>query len=124
MDKMVKVIVLLKKRSDVSYEKFRDHYENIHAPLVTKLLPHFTEYKRNYIVHGDPGHRDAKDLFPFDVVTELRFASLADHDQFFTRIKDPAIHDQLLECEEAFLDFETRARYRVDEADTKAPIPG
>ena len=46
---MFKVLWLLKRKTGITLEQFRDHYENSHAILAQKYLGHLlVEYKRNY----------------------------------------------------------------------------
>lgn len=56
---MYKVIHLIKRKSHLTHEQFREHFERSHAAMALKFCGHlFTEYRRNY-VHmvlggGDP----------------------------------------------------------------------
>jgi len=50
---MDRVFVLLKRRKDLSFEQFREHYESSHAKLGEKYFGHlFASYRRNYIPSG------------------------------------------------------------------------
>ncbi len=79
---MLKVILLMNKREDVSDEAFRDYYENQHAPLAReKYLGTFmTDYRRNYLSHRPGPHiegfSEILESAPdpgFDVITEMWF---------------------------------------------------
>lgn len=111
----VKILVMLKKKAGISDAEFRRLYEEEHAPLVGRLVPHFIDYRRNYLVRGDL-HPDTKDLCPFDVVTEVRFADRAGFDRFMAGLGEPEVDRQLAACEERFLDRSAMAMYVVDEA--------
>ena len=47
---MIKVMMLVSRRPDVSREQFRAHYEGVHAPLAASHIPHLIRYVRNYVV--------------------------------------------------------------------------
>lgn len=111
----VKILVMLRKKPGLSDTEFRRLYEEEHAPLVARLVPYFTDYRRNYILRGNL-HPDTKDLCAFDVVTEVRFADRANYDAFMAGLADPEVDRQLAACEERFLDRSAMAMYGVDEA--------
>ncbi len=62
---MIKVMLLVSRRPDISREEFRDHYERIHAPLAAQHLPHLVRYVRNYVIDEFAGPVDC------DCVTEF-----------------------------------------------------
>jgi len=64
---MLKFLVVLYKRPDLSREQFRRHLENIHAPLA-KALPGLRKYIQNHPAN-DP-HRSAS---AWDAIVELYF---------------------------------------------------
>ncbi|MDE8650994.1 EthD domain-containing protein [Novosphingobium album (ex Liu et al. 2023)] len=50
---MQRVFVLLKRKPGMTFEAFREHYENGHALLGEKYFGHlFVSYRRNYIPSG------------------------------------------------------------------------
>jgi uncharacterized protein (TIGR02118 family) len=65
---MLKVIFFIRRRSDLTREQFKEHYETVHVPLSFAHLPLLRRHARNYVqtVRGQP----APD---FDVVTECWF---------------------------------------------------
>ena len=49
----IKMMVMVKRRPDLTPEQFRDGYESSHAPLAVKLFGHlWLEYRRNYLKTG------------------------------------------------------------------------
>ena len=64
---MIKIMLLVSRKDGVSPEEFREHYENIHAPLAAKHLPYLARYVRNYAVDRFGGDIDC------DCVTEFWF---------------------------------------------------
>ncbi|WP_016745868.1 EthD domain-containing protein [Rhizorhabdus wittichii] len=67
---MIKQVALLKARAGIARGELIDRYEREHAPLVSLLLPHFSDYRRSYVVPGSLMGGAAAAL-DFDVVTEL-----------------------------------------------------
>jgi hypothetical protein len=63
---MYKVIHLVKRKSHLTHEQFRDHFERSHAAMAMKFCGHlFPGYRRNYVKTasfggdsrlGDPGY--------------------------------------------------------------------
>lgn len=54
---MIKTVALIARRPDVDRETFRDHYENVHAPLALPHLRGIVRYARNHVVEtlaGEP----------------------------------------------------------------------
>ncbi|WP_340317898.1 EthD domain-containing protein [Rhizorhabdus argentea] len=46
---MYKMMMFMKRKEGISFEQFRDHYENVHIPLCTKwLAPFIVDFKRYY----------------------------------------------------------------------------
>ena len=102
---MLKVFAFLTKREDLETEAFIDHYENHHVPLVLRLAPRPSVYKRNYVVRGDEFNRDDAAI-DFDVVTELVFPDRAAYVAWLERLSG----DEIGRDERTFLD---RSRTRA-----------
>jgi len=68
---MVKAIALLKRKPGLSLEQFREHYEEVHAPLAKKLFPFIRKYVRHYVIAAPfaSAGREPK----FDCITEEWF---------------------------------------------------
>jgi len=71
---MVKAIAFLKRNPGLSPEQFRQHYEEIHAPLAKRLFPFIRKYVRNYVTSMPftPKVKEPK----FDCITEEWFDSM------------------------------------------------
>jgi len=52
---MLKFVVILYKKPDISIEQFRDYFRNVHGPLAQKL-PGLRKYTQNYVVK-DPNRK-------------------------------------------------------------------
>lgn len=66
---MLKFIVVLFRRADLTASQFREHLENVHAPLAG-ALPGLRRYKQNHVAE------DPKRKHPgWDAIIELYFDS-------------------------------------------------
>jgi hypothetical protein len=71
---MERVFVLLKRKPGMSFEAFREHYENSHAKLGEKYFGHlFASYRRNYIPEGMRFADGSLGENAYDCVIELVF---------------------------------------------------
>lgn len=73
---MEKIVICLRRRPDVTPEAFRDHWRNVHAPLVAKHAPTLgiRRYVQTYSVDAPPANgRPAG----FDGIGELWVDSVA-----------------------------------------------
>lgn len=64
---MLKFMVVLYRRQDLTPEQFRNHLESVHAPLA-RSLPGLKAYKQNY-VSSDPKRKHPG----WDAIVELYF---------------------------------------------------
>jgi len=68
---VVKTVFLLKRKPGLSPAEFREHYEEVHAPLEISLLPNIRKSVRNYITKNVmPASVEEPD---FDCITEIWF---------------------------------------------------
>lgn len=116
----MKLICLLKRKPGLTPREFRDHYEGVHAPLAARLLPFFSEYRRNYVLgDGAAVAEHAKAEGPeWDVVTEFVFASRADYDAMCAALADPDIGGPIAEDEERFLDRKAITVFMTETSET------
>jgi hypothetical protein len=115
----MKMIVLFRRKSELTPEQFREHYEQRHAPLALKLFPYIEDYRRNYIRH-DQVHRRADGTplaagLDFDAITEITFAAKSDYDRMVRDMTDAAIREQVVTDELRFLDRSATVVFLVDE---------
>jgi len=98
---MVKLIVAVRKRADLSVEEFQQHWRETHARLVREC-PATQKYIRKYVqCHTLPEtYTDA--AVPFDGTAELWFDSVQDKDAFFT---DPDYLREVQPDESRFADM-------------------
>jgi uncharacterized protein (TIGR02118 family) len=69
---MHKLLLLLKRRPDISPEAFRAYYEGSHAPLCMKYMAGVDRYVRRYLDPA-PGTPEPE----YDVITEVWFKDRA-----------------------------------------------
>jgi hypothetical protein len=116
----MKILCFLKRKPGLSREEFINYYEQRHAKLVARLLPFYSQYKRNYI---DPSqvyatrHLDNKASAepPFDVVTEMSFSSREMYDRMRDALADPKVGAAIAADEENAFDRSAIIIYTVDE---------
>jgi hypothetical protein len=106
---MFKVFGFLSKREDMTTQAFVDYYENNHVPLICRLAPTPSVYKRNYLLRGDELNR-GDNAIDFDVVTELVFPDRAAYLAWRAALSKPGSGEQVVADEEKFLD---RSRTRA-----------
>ncbi|EQB00049.1 uncharacterized protein (TIGR02118 family) [Sphingobium wenxiniae] len=115
---MLKAVVLLRRKNDLTVDQFIDHYENRHVPLVREVLPTIGRYVRNYLDHTSvsAGRQEGDAPTPyFDVITELWFEDDAAYQAFVAALSDPEVSRRLQEDEERFLDRSIVQTYPVRE---------
>jgi hypothetical protein len=106
----IKLVALLARRSDFSHEAFVERYETVHVPLIRRLLPPFSDYRRSYV--DDEGSR-AK--IGWDVITEAWFEETPAYDAVLKAMVDPAIAGAIAEDEAKFIDRDRMITFAVDE---------
>lgn len=80
---MIKLIVAIRKRPDLSVEDFQHHWRTRHAPLV-RDNPATRRYIRKYVqCHTTPDQYEEGPA-AFDGTAEIWFDSVADKDAFFS----------------------------------------
>lgn len=91
---MIKQLVLLKKRDDLTVEAFRNYYETHHRLIGEKYLnAHVARYVRRYL-ETPPGM--AAEAMPYHVVTEMWFESEAKRDACYAGLRAPEAQAEIL----------------------------
>ncbi len=75
---MIKLIVMLKRRSDLTHEQFLKYWRETHAPLALKLFTAQRKYVHNYCVAsplGEPAFDGVAEVWVDDIETLMAFAS-------------------------------------------------
>ena len=122
---MQKIVLLVKRKSGLTPEQFREHYENQHAPLAVRLLPAFKQYRRNYVRHDKlyrPPAFEGDPIEPnFDVITEMTFETADDYQRMIEALADSTIQEQIVADSQRFMDRKSMQMFFVDEETTKLP---
>ena len=117
---MIKLVCLLKKKPGMSREAFVKRYEEGHVPLIEKLLPFYTKYRRSFIIDDEkyePGHvaNAAPPERDFDVITELWFDSRENYEKLLAALADPEIGGLITEDEKDLFDRDKMTMYLLEE---------
>lgn len=107
---MIKLIVAIRKRPDMSAGDFQDHWRNRHAELV-RDNPATARYVRKYVQCHTMLDQYEQGEVAFDGTAELWFDTVADKDAFFS---DPDYLRDVQPDEARFADM-TRTVFFVTE---------
>jgi hypothetical protein len=110
---MYKVIHLVKRKSHLTHEQFRDHFERSHAAMAVKFCGHlFSEYRRNYVNivlgGGDP-RVEGSGFGPMEFDWDLLSEWIMPDEQSFNEVQrlmveSPEMQRLFLEDEDRFID--------------------
>ncbi|MFV8816767.1 EthD domain-containing protein [Haliea sp. E17] len=109
-EKTFKILLFMKRRSDISTEEFRDYYENHHAPLCMQYAQGITRYVRRYIDPQPHPETGPGNDFPFDVITELWFDDEATFRGTLAYLSTSIMPDEVIEDEKNLFD---RGSFRI-----------
>ncbi len=113
MDKaMFKTLTFLKRKPGLSFEAFRDYYENHHSKLGEQLLTRAKLYMRRYVT---PLDQENGSEGQFDVITEVWFADREDYELQMAELSKPEIIALVAEDEGKLFDNRFRSLVCVDE---------
>ena len=71
---MVKLIAFLKKRADITFEQFLEHWTKVHGPLAVENLPGMKKYVQNPALRPRVGQYDGVSEVWFDTMSDLKGA--------------------------------------------------
>lgn len=124
---MVKIMWLLRRKPGISFEQFRDHYENSHSVLGAKYFGHLmTGYRRNYVLPADQGAGGSAVMlgvltakgWDYDCIAEWDLPDEAAFEQVVAMLSDPVIGKIFHDDEEHFLDRSSVRLVRYDSRET------
>jgi hypothetical protein len=122
-----RVLWMLKRKDGISFEQFRDHFENSHAELGKKYLGHlFVDYKRHYKAGtaggGVPTQPGASALgqadWQYDAIVEWVMPNEEALDEIMRIFADPVIGKAFYDDEEHFLDRNAVFMFKCDTRET------
>lgn len=115
----IKQIALLTAKAGMSRDDFIERYEGGHVPLVSKVIPYFDAYRRNFVVPNavpTPAHvESAPPPIGFDVVTELWFRDKAALDALFHTVTTTDVGARIDEDETHFFNRSRMVMTGVEE---------
>lgn len=80
---MIKLSILVKRRSDLSLDQFSAHWKDIHGPLFSSQ-PEVKRYVKKYVqVHSTGQQLKQFPVAPYDGVAEIWFDEMEDIDKVF-----------------------------------------
>ena len=130
---MFKMVLLGRKRPDLSREQFMDYYSNHHVPFVSKLLQGqgAAIHRRNFVVPAAPVKVDVGPNMntdasnDYDVISEVFYEDHAAAARAMRFFSDPELVRQIEEDEARFLERGSLKKYMVEVQETVIrPISG
>jgi len=109
-DNTFKILLFMKRRPGMTYEAFRDYYENHHAPLCAKYASGVSRYVRRFLTPHPNPETGAMEELPFDVITELWFEDEAVFRGTVKYLATSIMPDEVVEDEKKLFD---RAKLRM-----------
>jgi hypothetical protein len=122
-----KLIMLIKKRPDLTREQFIDYYDNHHIHLMHRILPlGAAVHRRNFVVPNAAGSANAAgDNSDYDAIVEVFYESREAAMNTVQALNDPQIKRQMEEDEQKFILRSSLRRYVVEAHQTVfRPMPG
>jgi len=112
---MVKNIAFLKKKTGLSREAFIEYYETRHVPLILKIAPQISEYRRNYLIQEGAIVMPGLAPLDFDVVTELWYPDRAAYAAAMAALTSPENAERIARDEENVFDRSRTRFFEVEE---------
>jgi hypothetical protein len=121
---MFKIIMLLKKRADITRQEFIDHYDHVHVPLMHRLLPQGAAvHRRNFIV-PEQGAGAAAMERECDAIVEIFYEDLDTAERAMRCLADPQLRSLMEQDENKFILPGSIRRYVVEVHETVfRPLP-
>ena len=104
---VIRTLALIVRRTDVSRREFRDHYEEIHAPLALPFMTGLQHYLRNHVAEALSGPEPG-----FDVMTEFGYARAEDVGHIVGILESPE-GDPIRRDELTFMDTQRNTFFAI-----------
>ncbi|GJJ06565.1 hypothetical protein Clacol_000758 [Clathrus columnatus] len=103
----VRIILLLKRRADLSQEEFAEYWSKVHVPIVSGtevVKQHFLKYSQFHVVpaYNETLKKDGVPLAPYDGVVEFEVENVND---FLTVVKSTEYLQKIIPDGLNFLDL-------------------
>lgn len=111
---MLKVVALLSRLPGVTPERFVEHYESVHAPLILRSFPQIVRYCRNFVELSDSTRTSGVADPGFDVITEMWFEDRSSYHDMLRSYANPEIGGPVSADADLFLDMSKTIQFVVD----------
>jgi hypothetical protein len=99
-----KILLFMKRRPGMTFEAFRDYYENHHVPLCLKYTSGVSRYLRRFLTPQPNPETGATQELQFDVITELWFEDEATFRGTVQYLATSIMPDEIVEDEKRLFD--------------------
>jgi hypothetical protein len=99
-----KILMFMKRRPGMTFEAFRDYYENHHVPLCLKYTSGVSRYLRRFLTPQPNPETGATQELQFDVITELWFEDEATFRGTVQYLATSIMPDEIVEDEKRLFD--------------------
>jgi EthD domain len=124
---MFKIIMLLKKRADITREEFIEHYDNVHVPFMHGLVPQGAAvHRRNFVVPKRAAEAGAESdsASECDAIVEVFYEDLDTAERAMRCLTDPQVRSLMEQDESKFIHPGSIRRYVVEVHETVfRPLP-
>jgi len=116
---MIKVVVLLKKKSGMTDEDFVKYYESTHSKLGERVLPTAERYFRRYLTPYPTPQPEQGQESEYDAITEIWYQDRATFEASMTSLTEPVIAKEIAEDEENLFDRSKIRIFTVEEHESQ-----
>ncbi|MDB5575533.1 MAG: Ethyl tert-butyl ether degradation EthD [Bradyrhizobium sp.] len=113
---MYKTAVLIRRNPKLSIVQFKAHYEAIHAPLASGLMPKMRRYTRHFLKPYGDGTYASGDVQDYDVITEMWFDTEADFHETMKYLSRPEVASVLGADEQRVFDRDSIRIYVLEDS--------
>lgn len=111
---MFKLMMLIKKRPDLSREAFIDYYDNHHIRLLHSIQPQGAAIHRRHFVLVEPGQPEPE----YDVISEVIYEDRATAEAAWKILAQPEKTRIMIEDEAKFIERSSLKRFIVETHET------
>lgn len=119
---MIKMIALIAKRPELSFDEFRSYYEDHHVPLISGLITFAEGYRRNYIDKSTILASGDNPELSFDVITELWFKDRSAYEAQEDVMRSRDVRRQVAADEARFMQRDKTKMFLVTEVGSPSSV--
>jgi hypothetical protein len=126
-----KIVVLIRRKPELSREQFIAYYEGTHAPFALRYIrPYLLDYRRSYPTSSfsyfdaveNASGATGKAGYNYDCITEMWFADRGQLDAMFAKLAEPEVRRAIAADEARFLDPQSVVVITCDERVTDLAV--